>query len=204
MSPKKLPFPSFLGLVLKENEIMSSDPLLTKPNPRSGLDNGVVNKMHYFQDIENEWFYSDGDMWYYDDIVDPAQTERAMVEEIRANRNHDDGVLNDAEMGEAKDDSDSDYVPNSEEGHMYGDAQGTDFSQVLAGISDLKNFMTQRFNDQDERFGEINHRFDTQEAQFNEMKEQFHRWNTNLTGPTSDFFPEENNAAGNLDPDNEN
>jgi len=96
---KKLPFPSFLGLVLKENEIVTSDPLLTKPNPRSGLDNGAVNKMHYHQDSEKEWFYSDGDMWYYDDIAVPTQTKRAMVEEIRANQNHEDGVLNDAEMG---------------------------------------------------------------------------------------------------------
>jgi hypothetical protein len=51
---KNLPFPLFLGLVLKENEIMTSDPLLTKPNHRNGLDNGVVNKMHYYQDSRNE------------------------------------------------------------------------------------------------------------------------------------------------------
>jgi hypothetical protein len=45
--------------------------------------------------------------------------------------------------------------------------------------------------------------FDTKETQFNEMKDQFHRWNTNLAGSTSDFFPEENDAAGSLDPTNE-
>jgi hypothetical protein len=86
-----LPFPSFLGLVLKENEIMTFDPLLTKPSPRSGLDNGTMNKMHYYQDSSDEWFYSDGDFWYYDDIDVPAKTERALVEEVRANRNN--GVL---------------------------------------------------------------------------------------------------------------
>lgn len=125
-----------------------------------------------------------------------------MIEEIRAGQNHEDGVLNDAEMGEAKDGSDSDYVPNSEEGDVH--AQGYDLSQVLARISDLKSFMTQKFKDQDDRFGEINHMFDTQEAQLNEMKEQFHRWNTNLSGSTNDFFPNDNDAAGLLDPSTDN
>lgn len=63
--------------------------------------------------------------------------------------------------------------------------------------------MTQRFNDQDEQFLEINHRFDTQEIQFNEMKEQFHKWNTNLAGSTSDFSPEENDVVEPLDTANE-
>jgi len=47
---KKLPFLSFLGLVLKESGVLTSDSLLTKPNSRSGLDKGIVNKMHYCQD----------------------------------------------------------------------------------------------------------------------------------------------------------
>jgi len=45
---KELPFPSFLGLVLKYNGILTADPILTKQKPRSGLDNGAVNKMHYY------------------------------------------------------------------------------------------------------------------------------------------------------------
>jgi len=60
---KKLPFPSFLGLVLQDNGILTSDPLLTKPNPRSGLDNGDVNKMHYYQDSRNNWYYDHGDIF---------------------------------------------------------------------------------------------------------------------------------------------
>jgi hypothetical protein len=64
-------------------------------------------------------------------------------------------------MGEAEDVSDSDYVPNYEEGHQGVGAQGPDLYQVLASISDLKAFMSQRFNDQEGRFVEINHRFDT-------------------------------------------
>jgi len=178
---KNLPFPSFLGLVLSENRILTSNHLLTKPNPRSGLDNGAVNKMHYYQDSSDEWFYSDGDFWYYDDSVVPAKTERALVDEIRSNQNDEDvGLEGDVEMGEAEDDSDFDYVPNYEKGQQNVNSQGSDLSQVLASIGDLKSFMTQRFNDQDDRFAEINHRFDTQENQFNSMKEQFHKWNTNL------------------------
>jgi len=164
---KKLLFPSFLGLVLKENEIITFESLLTKPNPRSGLDNGDVNKMHYYQDSSDKWFYSDGDIWYYDDIVVPAQTERALVEEMRENQNNEDVGLNDVEMGEVEDDSDSDYVPNYEEGQQGVDAQRQDLSMVLACISDLKAFMSQKFNDQEERIVEINHKFDTQENQFN-------------------------------------
>jgi len=53
---KKLPFPSFLSLVLSENGILKFNPLLTNPDPRSGLDNGDVNKMHYYQDASEEWF----------------------------------------------------------------------------------------------------------------------------------------------------
>ena len=99
-----------------------------------------------------------------------------MVEEIRANRNNKDvGLEGDAEMGEAEDDSDSDYVPNYEEGQQSVNAQGSDLSQVLASIGYLESFMTQRFNDQKEHFAEINHRFDTEENQFNEMKEKFHK-----------------------------
>jgi len=63
--------------------------------------------------------------------------------------------------------------------------------------------MTQRFNDQDDRFAEINHRFDTQENQFNEMREQFHRCNTNLTGSVSDFFPAENVDAETINTSND-
>ena len=142
-----------------------------------------------------EWFYSDGDIWLYDDIVVPVNTERALVEELRANRNNEDAGLDDSEMGEAEDDSDSDYIPIYEEHQQRVDAQGADMSQVLASISDLKTFMTQRFNDQEECFGEINHRFDTQKNQINEMREQFHRWNTNLVGTASNFFPGEDVAA---------
>jgi len=76
-------------------------------------------------------------------------------------------------------------------------------TQVLASISDLKSFMTQRFNDQDTQFQEIHHRFDTQETQFNEMKDQFHRWNTSLGVSTYDFFCEDGDAAGSLDPGND-
>jgi hypothetical protein len=47
---KRLPYPSFLGCVLSSSGVQSSDTFLTKPNPRSGLDIGAVNKMHYYQD----------------------------------------------------------------------------------------------------------------------------------------------------------
>jgi len=134
MSPKK-----FLGLVLNENEILSSDPLLTKPSSRSGLDNGDVNKIHYYQDSEKEWFYSDEDRWFYENIVVLAQTKHAVVEEIRANRIHEDGVLNDAEMGEAESDSDSDYVPDYEEHQQGIGTQGSMIKKnaLLKSIIDL-------------------------------------------------------------------
>ena len=192
---KKMPFPSFLGLVLKEKGIMTSDPLLTKPNPMSGLDNDVVNKMHYYQDSRNEWFYSDGGVWYYDDIPVPANIEPELVDEMRANLNHEDaGLDGDAEMEEAEDDNDSDYEPEVPEVQ-----HGPDMTQVLASISDLKSFMTQQFNDQDTQFQEIHHRFDSQETQFNEMKDQFHKWNTSLGVSTDDFFHDNGDAAGSLD-----
>jgi len=67
--------------------------------PRSGLDNGVMNKMHYYQDSRNEWFYSDGGIWYYDDIAVPTNTKLEMVDEMRENLNHEDaGLGGDAEM----------------------------------------------------------------------------------------------------------
>ena len=126
---KKLPYPSFLGLVLKEGGVLTFDPLLTKPNSRSGLDNGAVSKMHYYQDSGAEWFYSDGDNWFYDYIVVSAHTERDLVLELRANRNNEDVGLNDVEMGEAENDSDPDDEPGYE-GHQQGvGAQGSDLSQ---------------------------------------------------------------------------
>lgn len=56
---KKLPYPSFLAEVLKDNEIHSANTLLTKPSTKSGLDKGVVNMTHYYQDNKNNWYYND-------------------------------------------------------------------------------------------------------------------------------------------------
>jgi len=149
----KLPYLSFLGLVIKENGVETADTLLIKPNPRIGLDNDVVNKMHYYQDSRNNGYYDNGDFWFYDDVVIPAESSVEMVDAIRVNLNNEEvGSDGDTEMGDTEDGSDSDYDPNNAKV-----PQGVDMSQVLASISDLKAYMTQRFNDQDYQFQEINH-----------------------------------------------
>ena len=66
---KRLPYPSFLGCVLSASGVETADTLLPKPNPRSGLDISVVNKMHYYQDGRDNWYYDNGEFWFYDDIV---------------------------------------------------------------------------------------------------------------------------------------
>jgi len=72
-------------MFLKKME--TADTLLTKPNHRSGLDNGVVNKRHYCQDSGNNWYYDNGDFWFYDDIVVPAGSSVEMVDVMRTNLN---------------------------------------------------------------------------------------------------------------------
>jgi hypothetical protein len=196
---KRLPYPSYLGCVLVASSVGSSETLLTKPNPRSGLDTGAVNKMHYYQDSRNNWFYDNGDFWFYDDIVVPADSTVEEVDAIRASLNND--LEGDADMEEAEEDSDPDYDPENVEDQQF-EPQGVDLNQVLESISDLKAFMTQRFKDQDEQFLKISHKFDTQETQFNEMKKQFHKWNTNLGISTDDFFPENEDVGGSLNPGN--
>jgi len=98
-----------------------------------------------------------------------------------------------AEMEDVEDDSDSDYHPINVDVH-----QGGDMIEVLESISDLKVFMTQRFNAQDHQFQELHHIFDTQETQFNEMGDQFHRWNTNLAASDDDFLLENDDTTFNL------
>jgi len=198
---KGLPYPSFLGCVLSSNSVQSDDTLLTKPNRRSGLHIGVLNKMHYYQDGRKNWFYDNGNFWFYDDIADSANSTIEEVDAIRASLNND--LEGDANMEEAEEDSDPDYDPEDVGTQQGFEPQGVDLSQVLESITDLRAFMTQRFKDQDEQFLEINHMFNTQETQFNEMKEQFHKWNTNIDGSLSDFFLEENDAPRSLDPTNE-
>lgn len=85
-------------------------------------------------------------------------------------------------MEEVEGDSDPDYDPKDVETQQGDESQSVGMSQVLASICDLRAFMKQRFNDQDE---------------------QFHRWNTNLAATTSDFFLEDNDVAEPLDPTNE-
>jgi len=119
---KKLPYPSFLGCVLIDNDVRTEDTRLTKPNPRSGLDKAAVNKLHYYQDSRDKWFNNNGDVWYYDDIVVPARTYVEMEEEMRANMNIEEaGLEGDVEMEDVEDNSDSDYDPNNVEVHQGGD-----------------------------------------------------------------------------------
>ncbi|KEH17110.1 transmembrane protein, putative [Medicago truncatula] len=135
---KRLPYPSLLGCVLSSNGVRSDDTLLTKPNPRNGLDIGVVNTMHYYLDGRSNWYYDNGNFWFYDDIVVPVgssseETWKKLKEIVTLTMTLRMLKLN--------------KVLN-----LNG------MSQVLASISDIRVFMTQRFNDQDEQFLEINHR----------------------------------------------
>jgi len=85
---KRLPYPSFLGCVLSASGVGTADTLLTKPNPMSGFDTSVVNKIHYYQDGRNNWYYDNGDFWFYDDIVVLARSSVEEVNEIRENLNN--------------------------------------------------------------------------------------------------------------------
>jgi len=110
--------------------------------------------MHYYQDGRDNWYYDNGNFWFYDDIVVPAGSSIEDVAAIRASLNNEDLEV-DADMEEAEGDSDPEYDLVDVETQQGDEPLSVEMSQVLAGISDLKAFMTQRFKDQDEQFLEI-------------------------------------------------
>jgi len=70
---KKMPYPSFMANVLRNNQVVNVGTLLTKPSTKSGMDRGAINMMHYNQDGRNNWYYKGREnpvsTWYYDTLL---------------------------------------------------------------------------------------------------------------------------------------
>jgi len=195
---KKLPYPSFISCLLRDDPVLSVDTLLTIASESSGPDEKAVQKMPFVKDSNGHWYYDDKlypGTWYYDFVTVLEGTHPTLVKQMKENMEKEDSDFeNDADMEDVEEETsdveDFDYDPDDDE-----DVQGSnqnhpmvDLSEVLNGMKDLKRFMTQNFDAQDLQFQEVNKRFDTQEAQIQEMRESVQK-GEDLGCSTDAFLP---------------
>ena len=163
---KRLPYPSFVANVLRENRMFSGCTLLISPSEASGLDKKVVQKMPYVQDKNVHWYYDDKmdfGTWYYDFVIILEGTDPNLVEQMRLNMvNEERDLENDVEIEDVVDEDeedDYDFDPDHDHSHVHihdKNHKMVDLSVVIDGMRDLKMFMTQKLDAQDMQFQELN------------------------------------------------
>jgi len=161
-SRKRLPYPSFIGCILRADHVLSVGTLHTTPSDSNELDEKGVQKMYYVKDSKGNWYYDDKlspGTSYYDFVIVPKGTDPELVKQMKENMEKEyhnlenDVDMDDAEEGEASDDDDLDYDPENDHDQGYGQNHPMmDLSEVMTGMRDLKLFMTQKFYAQDMQF----------------------------------------------------